>query len=194
MKRSPDRLQEDAAHTPEGFLQRWSRRKRDARAAPEAPVPSGADALAPVEASIPDVAPDPAASAPAEPPGDADMPALESLGAGSDVSAFFSPRVSESLRRAALRRIFHAPESNVTDGLDPYLTDFRNLKPLGNVVTSDMRLALERARERMAHLTAAKPDQTVAATAPTAAAEAAKTTDTPPTDAADPAGDSHGDT
>ena len=41
---------------------------------------------------------------------DADMPPLESLSADSDFTGFLSPKVSESLRRAALRKLFHGDD------------------------------------------------------------------------------------
>lgn len=147
----------------EGFLHRWSRRKGEARVAqtatePDLPAPdiAGPAADGAVATTLPTTAPleDGAgagvtAAAVPVPPGDDDMPPLETLGQESDVSAFFSPRVSETLRRAALRRIFHQPSFNVTDGLDDYAADYRHLMPLGDIVTSDMRLQLERAEERL---------------------------------------------
>lgn len=195
MTGSPDRPPQDGMRQDEGFLTRWSRRKRNAREA-DAAAPAAESPAAPVPA--PDVRPQATAPAPApagaaQAPGDEDMPPLESLGADSDVSAFFSPRVSEALRRAALRRIFHQPAFNESDGLDPYLTDFRNLKPLGNVVTADMRLALERARERMDRLADPPAGEAAASTAdPThktgpAAANGASA------DAVDQAGEEHRD-
>ena len=71
------------------------------------------------------------------------MPPLESLGPDSDYSGFLSPGVSESLRRLALRRLFHAPEFNLCDGLDDYDDDFRAFAGLGSVVPVEMRKRLE---------------------------------------------------
>jgi hypothetical protein len=155
--RGPD----DGASGEEGFLHRWSRRKGAARVAQTSTEPDLPDIASPaadaaVATTLPTTAPVedgrdavvPAAAVPV-PPGDDDMPPLETLDQESDVSAFFSPRVSETLRRAALRRIFHQPSFNVTDGLDDYAADYRHLTPLGDIVTSDMRLQLERAEERL---------------------------------------------
>ena len=147
----------------EGFLRRWSRRKDEAKVAqissrsdlPDA-VTQVAAADAAAATTLPVVAPvedgrDAIANTVAAPMplGDDDMPPLDTLGQESNVSAFFSPRVSETLRRAALRRIFHQPSFNVTDGLDDYAVDYRHLQPLGDIVTSDMRLQMERAKERL---------------------------------------------
>lgn len=74
---------------------------------------------------------------------DADMPPLESLSADSDYTGFLSPKVSEKLRRAALRRLFHGDEFNIVDGLDEYAEDFTTFEALGDIVTSDMRHMIE---------------------------------------------------
>jgi hypothetical protein len=151
---------DDGASGEEGFLHRWSRRKGAARVAQTSTAPDLPDIASPAaDAAVATISPTTApveaeagAAVPAAvpvPPGDDDMPPLETLGQESDVSAFFSPRVSETLRRAALRRIFHQPSFNVTDGLDDYAADYRHLTPLGDIVTSDMRLQLERAEERL---------------------------------------------
>ena len=82
------------------------------------------------------------------PVGDADMPPLESLSGTSDVSAFFGEGVSATLRRAALRRVFGAPEFNVRDGLNDYDVDFARYEPLGDTVTCGMKFhTARRARE-----------------------------------------------
>src|SRR5699024_5967287 len=117
----------------------------------------------------PDVAATGAAREDVEPPGDDDMPPLDSLGPDSDISPFFSPRVSESLRNLALQRLFQQPEFNVTDGLDVYCEDFRHYTPLGDVMTSDLRLQMDRARQRLSQLLedARSADETTAAVQPT---------------------------
>jgi len=74
---------------------------------------------------------------------DADMPPLESLSADSDYTGFLSPKVSEKLRRAALRKLFHGDEFNIVDGLDEYAEDFTTFEALGDIVTSDMRHLIE---------------------------------------------------
>ena len=78
-------------------------------------------------------------------PTDQDMPPLESLDEHSDYSGFFSPKVSEKLRKQALRKLFHLDLYNVTDGLDDYAEDYTKFAPLGNILTADMRLQQQRA-------------------------------------------------
>ena len=80
---------------------------------------------------------------------DVDMPPIESLDAGSDMSGFFSRGVSATLRRAALRHVFALPMYNVRDGLNDYDGDYTVFEPLGNTITSDMKFhtaRLERKR------------------------------------------------
>jgi len=127
----------------EGFLNRWSRRKREAREAGGQPAePAAPDSPL---ASIPDSA----ESRPAEPT-DADMTPLESLDEHSDYRGFLSPKVSEGLRRAALRKLFGQPRFNVCDGLDDYAQDFTSFEPLGDLVTHEMRRALACERDKLA--------------------------------------------
>lgn len=137
--------------TEEGFLSRWSRRKLntgDDAADGEQALPADA-APAAGEGEPPAAAPGEAAEAP--PKTDADMPPLESIDGDSNLSDFFSSGVSEALRKAALRKLFHLPKYNVLDGLNDYDDDFRSFAALGDIVTADMRhreeLEAERARE-----------------------------------------------
>ena len=76
-----------------------------------------------------------------------DMPPIEELGEGSDYRQFFSEGVSDSLRTQALRKLFHLPKYNVTDGLDDYTEDYHRFESLGNIVTADIRHQLQRERE-----------------------------------------------
>lgn len=100
---------------PENFLSRWSRRKREADAAPKAetqadPATSAASADAPA----------PAERAAAEPTFDlSSLPSLDSIGAGTDVSLFMQAGVPSALRHAALRRAW---------ATDPAIRDFRGLQ------------------------------------------------------------------
>lgn len=100
----------------EGFLGRWSRRKRGlGRAEPDPPPPPAA---ARPEAAPPEAGP--AAAPPAAPPAvpafdPASLPPLESLGPQSDFTAFLKPDVPALLRQAALRRMW---------SLDPGIRDF----------------------------------------------------------------------
>jgi hypothetical protein len=130
----------------EGFLSRWSRLKNAERSG----VAEGPEQDTAAPAALPgdDGATEETESAPLT---DADMPPLESLSGNSDVSGFLSKGVSEGLRRAALRKLFHSPKFNVCDGLDDYCEDFTNFPALGSTITADMRHHMERLlKERMA--------------------------------------------
>lgn len=132
----------DAERAP-GFLARWASRKlaksrgQDSPPEPERPEasigPAGLDREQATERVLTD----------------ADMPPLESLDASSDFSGFLSEGVSRDLRRRALAKLFHAPDLNVTDGLEDYAEDFTSFKPLGDLVTVDMRHRMEVAARRL---------------------------------------------
>ena len=104
----------------EGFLSRWSRRKRDAveqplaEAAPDAPLAEGTLPEAPAEDQPP-----PARTAcpiPEVPEIDpASLPPVESLTIESDFGQFLRPGVPTLLRNAALRRMW---------SLDPAIRDY----------------------------------------------------------------------
>ena len=86
---------------------------------------------------------------------DADMPPVESLDAGADVGAFLSPKVSDALRKRALRAVFRQARFNVRDGLDDYDEDFTAFPPLAKM-TAEMRRLL--ADKQQAENTAAKTE------------------------------------
>jgi hypothetical protein len=154
----------------EGFLGRWSRRKRathihvdeqetqtaridghdDGLSAP-APAPAPVDESSNTELDTPPVVADAAPDADNTPVlTDADMPALESLGDDDDYSGFMSTGVSEGLRNKALRRLFSSAQFNVLDGLNDYDDDFTNFEPLGDIITSDMRHRMEEEAKKAA--------------------------------------------
>jgi hypothetical protein len=92
----------------EGFLSRWSRRKRaaDVAAPPPSPTPAPPEAAPSGGAAAPEATPafDPAS-----------LPPVESLTFDSDITAFLREEVPAALRRAALRRAWT---------LDPAIRDF----------------------------------------------------------------------
>ena len=149
-KEHPTPPTEEAAHEADGtrepFLRRWSRLKADSAARPD-------------EGSVPAEVPGSGAPGqeenrqgpedPAElPPGDEDMPPLESLDENSDFSGFMSPRVSAALRKQALRKLFRSPKFNVISELDDYIDDYRSYPALGDILTSDMKHAAARLLEK----------------------------------------------
>ncbi|WP_428623981.1 DUF3306 domain-containing protein [Sedimenticola sp.] len=145
------------------FVSRWSRLKRAS-----AQTPAGnqeASPPAPVEAEKE-----------TRLPTDADMPPIDSLDETSDYTGFLSEKVSEALRRQALRKLFHSEAFNVCDGLDDYAGDFTSFAALGDIVTADMRHQLALAKEK---LTAALDSDSTAA--PTATDDpASANSDVPP--------------
>lgn len=103
----------------EKFLERWSRRKRDA-AQPDAPAaPDEAPPPAPAEVP-PSAPPAPTQTPAAAPPFDlASLPSLDSITATTDVRPFLAPGVPAELTRAALRRAW---------ATDPTIRDFVGLQ------------------------------------------------------------------
>jgi hypothetical protein len=122
----------------DGFLSRWSRRKAQLRSgerAVEPPIaPPTAQPVVPIMRAVPpagaaEVAPPPAATGLAPPP----LPTLEEvaqLGRDADFSRFVSPGVDETVKRAALKKLFSDPHFNVMDGLDTYIDDYGKPDPI----------------------------------------------------------------
>ena len=144
MSKEPQELltEDQQSHPNETFLERFHRRKTAARqataASPASPASTTEAAhLEPEPEQLPELT-------------DADMPPLETLTADSDYRGFLSPKVSESLRRAALRRLFHGSAFNVIDELDDYAEDFTTFEALGDIVTADMRHQIEIEAKRQA--------------------------------------------
>lgn len=93
---------EQSNESDKNFLERWSRRKREAGSERET-VKDG-DAAAPRTAAGASTAP--AAAAP-EPAFDIEsLPPIESIGPATDIRAFLQPGVPAELTRAALRRVW----------------------------------------------------------------------------------------
>lgn len=140
---NPDTPDRPGADETTSLFRRWSDRKRRARAG-QAVDPDPAMTLS----EPPSQAAEDAEEKPERVLSDEDMPPLESLTEDSDYSGFFSPGVSEHLRRAALRKLFSSAKLNVVDGLDDYAEDYRSFEALGDIITSDMRFDMERKAER----------------------------------------------
>lgn len=105
------------ARDPQDFLRRWSRRKQDAAAQPKAPAPRKDE------------------PAPALPP-------LDSLSFESDFKDFMHAKVEESVKRAALKKLFSDPRLNVIDQMDIYIDDYTNLE----TIPQEMLARLQHAR------------------------------------------------
>jgi hypothetical protein len=108
-------VSDDQARRPgESFLAHRARLKSERQREPEPAPVSQAIEEAPAGQSAAVAEPD------AQPLTDADMPPLESLTAESDFTQFLAEGVSDALRRAALRKLFHLPEFNILDGMNEY--------------------------------------------------------------------------
>jgi hypothetical protein len=99
----------------EPFLTRWSRRKLETKEMP----PAGAANTAASGTAAAPLAP---ASAPPE-------PELPENGT-PEFREYFDPRVDETLRRTALKKLFSDPHYNVMDGLDTYIDDYSKPDPI----------------------------------------------------------------
>ena len=123
----------------DGFLGRWSQRKRDVREGK--PLQEPAPAPVPLEpATAPgsspqavntQAAPVPATSAPvaAEPPSPT-LADARALTADSDFKPFVARGVAPEVRNAAMKKLFADPHYNVMDGLDIYIGDYSIPDPL----------------------------------------------------------------
>lgn len=145
----PDRHEKDSP-SEEPFLRRWSKRKLEAASTREIKVADEQKPALPTESQQTERGADGLlAEAPEKDLSDDDMPPIETLDENSDYSGFFSPKVSETLRRQALRKLFHFQQFNITDGLNDYDDDYTSFAKLGNTVTHDMRRLLEREKDAL---------------------------------------------
>src|SRR4029077_2415564 len=123
----PQPMADDSKASTPFSLKRWSQRKlAAARAAEAGPALPPAAAEVPTSspvAAIPGAAPAPAAQV--EP-----LPPVESLTFDSDFAAFMQPKVDETTKRAALKKLFSDPSFNVMDGLDIYVGDYTQSDPM----------------------------------------------------------------
>ncbi len=152
----------------EPFLSRWARRKEAVRQAEQDEELIDSAALE-ADERLPEVVAADAAEDTAQPERiltDEDMPDIETLTPDSDVSGFFSPGVSEALRKKALRKLFHTDRFNIKDGLDDYDDDYTLLQPMGDIVPWDMKRQQERLEERRRLAAEAANDETMDEAAP----------------------------
>lgn len=136
------------ADTESSFLQRWSKRKTEVKAGQGTPAEQEGPEQDASERELKTSDEQPQADTEADTETvteekaeltDADMPPLDSIDQSTDISQFFSPKVSAELRRLALRKMFHLPAYNIRDGLNDYDDDYTRFEPLGDIVTSDMK-------------------------------------------------------
>jgi len=138
------------------FLRRWSQRKlaatrptttepppvasAPATAVPPAVAPGGGvanPAAASGTAPAPDLAVTGGTARDEAPP----LPPVESLGFDSDFTRFLAPKVDETVKRQALRKLFSDPRFNVMDGLDVYIDDYSKFEPIPDDVVAKLQHA-----------------------------------------------------
>ena len=127
----------------ESFFARWSRVKADARPAADASGAEVASSPAPAAATG-----EPAATLQPAPT----LAEVDELTADSDFTPFVARGVDETVRRAAMKKLFADPRFNVMDGLDTYIDDYNKFEPL----TPLMVAALNHAKDFIARELAAE--------------------------------------
>lgn len=128
----------------ETFFARWSRVKTETLLEQSV---READAVAPIPEDVP-------AGTPAEAAPTPTLEQVESLTPESDFTPFIARGVDETVRRAALKKLFADPRFNVMDGLDTYVDDYNKFEPL----TPLMVAALNHAKDLIAREFAAEED------------------------------------
>jgi|SRR5436190_6490798 len=114
----------------EAFLSRWSRLKREERKPVEEPAETAAPAL----------------------------PSVEGLTPESDFAGFMHPKVTDELRRVALKKLFSDPHFNLPDPFEAYSGDFTGGEP----ITPEFLATLNQARTVLFTEAEKKPDAQVA--------------------------------
>jgi hypothetical protein len=127
-----------------GGLRRWLQRKYRAKQASGLP-PEGASA----QPAVPRTSAE-AQDAPTDQTDTPVLPPIESLDEHSDYRGFMSDKVSDELRRLALRKLFSLPQFNIRDDLNDYDEDFSAFRSLGDVIPHDMARGIERALKKAA--------------------------------------------
>lgn len=112
----------------ESFFQRWARRKAVTADAPAQADGEDPGKDAPSSSSLPT------------------LPDVALLNAESDYSLFVAKGVDQSVRRAALKKLFSDPHFNAMDGLDIYIGDYTKASPL----SAGMLAAMQHARNMFA--------------------------------------------
>ena len=176
------------------FLSRWSRRKLEAKDSE----PPAAPVVAPVPAALPVTEPNAAEPAASLPPAaaPAELPSLDSLqGVASEYRDFLKPGVDETLKRAALKKLFNDPHFGFAnmDKLDIYVDDYSIEDPIPEALLRSLNQSKnlflfetkEEETERKALASGGTPD--AGASRPAALEQSADPDVQPATDAAQPA-------
>jgi hypothetical protein len=86
------------------------------------------------------------------------LPPVESLTLASDFKPFLSAKVDETVKRAALRKLFTDPHFNVMDGLDTYIGDYSKPDPVPEGLLDRLADVYKTLEEKVAEAT---PSETV---------------------------------
>ena len=167
----------------EGFLQRWSRRKAEARTAPKAGEPEQETALE--RAELPQAAEprDPPASTGSRPPDDVEaavdleaLPDIDTLTYESDFTAFMRKGVPPELRKRALQRLWRSnPTLANLDGLVEYGEDYTQIGTAKQIV----RTAYQVGRGMLERLQPKAPGEPAAPGSVLTTADTGQPADTP---------------
>ncbi|MCP1173698.1 DUF3306 domain-containing protein [Ralstonia chuxiongensis] len=118
----------------ETFLSRWSRRKaaeRRGEPEPEAAPPAEPEPVVVPEASTAEPTPE------APPP--LTLEDAAKLTPSDDFAPFVAHGVDETVKRAALKKLFADPHFNVMDGLDTYIDDYSQPDPIPPEMLRELR-------------------------------------------------------
>ena len=152
MSRSKINIQDQEVTADVNFVSRWSKLKYENRQNSETDLGDEAatDEITENKTTMQDGVIDEEQQASVKVLTDEDMPDIKSMTPDSDYTDFLSPGVSEELRNAALRKLFHSEVFNIRDGLDEYDGDYTHFESLGDIVTADMKHQLELKAKRKA--------------------------------------------
>jgi hypothetical protein len=121
------RRRNDDERADEAFLSRWSRLKREEpQREPEKESAAEKEQAKPLD----------------PPPG---LPPVDKLTPESDFSAFMGPKVQDTLRRVALKKLFTDPHFNAPDLFEPYSGDWT----VGEPIPEEMLRTLNQARTHL---------------------------------------------
>ena len=129
------------------FFSRWSQRKLDGDKATDVELPepdkttdnTQASELTQVSKQEPSLASEQVSADVSSESLDSSVDSPEGDGESPSVAQLLVSEASESVKKAALRKLFLSEEFNVRDGLDDYDDDYSNLKSLGEGVADTLR-------------------------------------------------------
>lgn len=126
----------------DGFLSRWSRRKRVGGAAPVVDAPAEPSAATPAQGEGTEATPETPETLERGDQTPADLPDIDSLDKDSDYTVFLKKGVPEELKTLALRKLWRSdPVFAWIDGLDDYDENYRAILAAGTKLIDKARAA-----------------------------------------------------